>query len=106
MQKGWPTPPLFLFFLAQPTPACPKPRKSRAFLCAPQRTPRLGVIFFLSSLATRHVSLATSSFPVRHPNILHLIGMLQIPTTLTLLCCEEVDLAALIGPHLLQIPHR
>jgi hypothetical protein len=43
-------------------------------------------------------------FPVRHPNVLNLRGMLQEPASLGHFGIEPVDGAAFVGEDLLQIP--
>ena len=43
------------------------------------------------------------SFSVWHPDILHLHGMLQEPTTFSLLIVEPVDYSAFIREYLLQV---
>src|SRR5208337_4844143 len=43
------------------------------------------------------------SLAVGDPNILYLIGMLKVPAAFSLPAAEEVQLAAFVGPDLLQV---
>ena len=45
--------------------------------------------------------LLAGLFPVRHPNILDLHGVVEEPVALTLLSVEPVDGPAFVGKHLL-----
>ena len=43
---------------------------------------------------------------IRNPDVLHLCGMLQEPSSLALLRVEPVDGAAFVGEHLLKVSNR
>src|SRR6516164_2042500 len=45
-------------------------------------------------------------FPVGHPDVLHLVGVLEIPPPFALLFGEKIDLAPLVRPNLLPVSYR
>src|SRR5580698_7099649 len=75
-------------------------------------TNRFNVQFLLISFApakdlgARLGSRAIASLAVGHPNIFHLRGVLQIPSSFALRRIEPVDGAAFVGPHLFEISNR
>ena len=52
----------------------------------------------------RNETIAARSLSVRHPNILHLIRMFQVPGPFSLPRIKEINLPPLIRKNLLQIP--